>query len=192
MLRAPPAHHRRQVLHLPPLAQDHLGLAQRRLALRTDGRPMLHHLVRSRHQVQRLAPMPQLSARLLAALLAQALRLAPQPVTAGWLAAVVAILGQACFQLLHTRQQRQRSARAGAHSRLRVGQSARQASCLYATPAPQVRLTCYAGPKQTDGAGYTSTRKSDGTDFRACLRSQAGASAVWSAKRRSMRTLMAR
>ncbi len=50
--------------------------------------------------------MPQWPARLLAALLPQALRLAPQPVAAGGLAAVVAILSEPGFQVLHTRQQR--------------------------------------------------------------------------------------
>src|SRR5260370_20642723 len=60
---------------------------------------MLDPLVRRRHQPQRLAPMAQLSARLLTALLAQALRLALQAVTAGGLAAIVAILGQAGFKV---------------------------------------------------------------------------------------------
>jgi hypothetical protein len=61
---------------------------------------MLHHLVGDRHQVNRLAPMAQLAARLLAALRSQALRRAPQPVAAGGLAAGVAVLGQARFQIL--------------------------------------------------------------------------------------------
>jgi hypothetical protein len=91
---------------LPPLAQDDFGLAQWRLALGTDGRPMLHHLVGRRDQVQRLAPMPQVPAWLLAALLPEALRLAPQPVAARGLAAVVALLREPGFQVLHTRQQR--------------------------------------------------------------------------------------
>ncbi len=97
--------HPRQVLHLAPLAQHHRRLVQRRLALRADRRPMLHHRVGRRHQVQRLAAMAQLPARLLAAAPPQALRLAPQPVARRRLAAVVAVLGQPRLQLLHPRRQ---------------------------------------------------------------------------------------
>lgn len=106
MLRHYQAHHRRQFMHLPPLAQHHRGVAQRRLALLTHRRAMLHHRVGSGQQMQRLALMAELSTQLLAALHAQALRLAFEAVAAGRLAAVVAVLGQASFQLLHTRQQR--------------------------------------------------------------------------------------
>ncbi len=67
---------------------------------------MLHDRVGRRHQPQRVAPMANLSARLLAGALAQALGLARQPVTGRRLAAVVAILGQPRFQLLHMGHQR--------------------------------------------------------------------------------------
>jgi hypothetical protein len=102
-------HHGGQLVHLAPLVEHHRGVAERRPALRTDGGPMLDHLLGHRHQVPRLAPVAQLSrlpARFLAAPLAQALRLAPEPVAAGRFGAVVAIRGQPGFQLLHTRQQR--------------------------------------------------------------------------------------
>jgi hypothetical protein len=62
---------------------------------------MLDELIGGRHQAQRLAAVPQLSARLLAAappLAAGAL--AAQRVTRGRLTAIVAVFGQARLQLL--------------------------------------------------------------------------------------------
>jgi hypothetical protein len=101
-----------QVLHLPALAQHHRRLIERRLALHADHRPMLHHRVRRRHQVQRLAAMAQLPAGILAAASPQALRLGARPVARRRLAAVVAVLRQPCAQLgvlrcelLHLRRQ---------------------------------------------------------------------------------------
>jgi hypothetical protein len=98
-------HSRRHLVDLPPLAQHHLGVGERRLTLRAVARAMFHHLIRRRHQAQRLAPMPELPTRLLAALRAQTLRLALEPVTTGWLGTVVAVLGQSGFQSLHAFQQ---------------------------------------------------------------------------------------
>src|SRR5262245_23372909 len=49
--------------------------------------------------------MAQLPARLLAARLAQALGLAAQAVAGGWLATIVAVLGQPSLPLLHACQQ---------------------------------------------------------------------------------------
>jgi hypothetical protein len=98
-------HVRRHLVDLPPLAQHDVGVGERRLTLRAVARAMLHHLIRRRHQAQRLAPMPQLPTRLLAALRAQTLRLAFQPVTARRLGTVVAILRQSRFQFLHAFQQ---------------------------------------------------------------------------------------
>ena len=62
-------------------------------------------LVRHSHQPEGLAAMPQLSARLLPAPLPQALRLPFQPVAGGRLGAIVTILGQPPFQLVHPLQQ---------------------------------------------------------------------------------------
>jgi hypothetical protein len=61
---------RRQILDLAALARNHLcGLLQGRLARRTDGRTMLHHVHGlRRYQLQRRAPMVQLAAGFLAAL----------------------------------------------------------------------------------------------------------------------------
>ncbi len=53
-----------------------------------------------------MARMPRLGTPLLAALLAQALRLAPQTVTGRRLATIVAVFRQAALQFLHARQQR--------------------------------------------------------------------------------------
>ncbi len=66
---------------------------------------MLDNLVRLGHQPQRLTTMAPLPPGLLAALAAQALGLARQPVTAGRFAAGVAIFGQPRFPLLHALQQ---------------------------------------------------------------------------------------
>jgi hypothetical protein len=99
MLRDLQAHNGR-ILRLAPFAEhDRCVLAQPRLASGADGWPLLHHLVRRADQPQRLAAMPQLSAWLLAALLAQTAALARQAVTAGRLAAVTAILRQSRFQV---------------------------------------------------------------------------------------------
>jgi len=98
--------HRRQLLHLPTLVALHRsGLVEGRLTRRAHGRAMLDHLVRGSYQMQCLAAVAQLPARLLAAAPALAARpLAPQRVARRWFAAVVAILGQARLQLLHACQ----------------------------------------------------------------------------------------
>jgi hypothetical protein len=61
---------------------------------------MRDHGVGRRHQAQRLAVMAPLSARLSSASLTQVLRLPLEPVAGGPLGAVVAMLGQPCFQLM--------------------------------------------------------------------------------------------
>ncbi len=67
---------------------------------------MLDHLVGRRHQVERLAGVPQLPTRLLAAAPPLAAgSLAAQWIPRRWSAAVVAVLGQPRFQLLHAREQ---------------------------------------------------------------------------------------
>jgi hypothetical protein len=100
--------HRRQLTHLPPLGEhDGRRLIQRHLTLRADRGAMFHHLVRGRDQGQRLAAVPQLPARLLATPPAVAARtLAPQRIARGRFVAVMAILRQSRFQLLHTLAQR--------------------------------------------------------------------------------------
>jgi hypothetical protein len=84
--------HDRQVMQLAAFVRDDRGVSQRRLAVRADLWPQLDDFVRSCHQSQRLATMPQLSTGLLAAFLAQTPRLACKAVAAGRFAAVVAIL----------------------------------------------------------------------------------------------------
>jgi len=64
------ARHGGKVVDLPSLAQHDVGVGKRCLALGAVARAMLHHLIRLRHQMQRLPAMAQLSTRLLAALLA--------------------------------------------------------------------------------------------------------------------------
>lgn len=81
-------------------------IGERGVTVGTDSRAMLHHVVWHGHQVQCLARVAQLSTWLLPALLAQALGLALEAVTAGGIAAVVAILGEACLQVVQTCQQR--------------------------------------------------------------------------------------
>ncbi len=97
--------HRRHFLHLASLAAHHRCRVEFRLAGGADRRAVLHHGVGGRHQVQRLAAVAQLPARLFAAAPAQALRPALQSVARGRLAAVVAVLGRAGLQLLHAGQQ---------------------------------------------------------------------------------------
>jgi len=85
---------------------------------------MLDHGIGRRHQMQRLAVVPQLPARFLAARFAQALRLAPQPIAGGRFAPVVAVLGALCLQLPHPRQQHRHllaQHRQFAHLRLQRG-----------------------------------------------------------------------
>ena len=67
---------------------------------------MLHHHVWRRHQMQRLALVAQLPARLPAASAPQALGLAWQSVARRGLAAVVSVLGQRALQRLHLIGQR--------------------------------------------------------------------------------------
>ena len=73
---------------------DHCRLAQWRLAAGAHRWPVLHHHIWRSDEVKRLPAMPELSARLLPALLAQAARLAPQSVTARRFAAVVTVFRQ--------------------------------------------------------------------------------------------------
>ena len=112
---------------------------------------MLDHRVGRRHQVQRLAAMAQLPARLLAAAPPQALRLAPQPVARRRFAAVVAVLGQPRLQLLHLRRQLVRSAPATRQSAPSGRRFPREASCPYAIPTAQV---CLYRPRQGASAGF--------------------------------------
>lgn len=70
---------------------------------------MRHDRIGLRHEAQVAPTMPGLPTRLLAARRAQALRLAhraDQPIARRRLAAVVTILGQPAFQVLHTCHQR--------------------------------------------------------------------------------------
>jgi hypothetical protein len=95
---------RRQLADLPAFPpHDGRVRGQRLLAALAQHRPVLDHHVGRRHQPQRLAPMPQLPARPLAAPPPQALRLAGQAVARRGLAAVVAVRGQPRLQLLHAR-----------------------------------------------------------------------------------------
>ncbi len=98
-----------QILNLTTLARHDLPfLFQRRLTGRTDARPVFDDNVGGSHQMQRLARVAQLPAWLLARLPAQAAcpgRLPLQPIRGGRLATIVAILGQPCLQVMHTRQQ---------------------------------------------------------------------------------------
>jgi hypothetical protein len=96
---------RRQVVHLAAFAQHHRRVLQRRLKVRAAARAMFDLVVWRRHQPQRLTPMSQLPTRLLATALPQALGLPLESVARRRLAAVVAVLGQPCFQLLHARHQ---------------------------------------------------------------------------------------
>ena len=69
---------------------------------------MFHYRVGLGHQMQRLAGMAQLPARLPARLAPQAAgsrQLTLQPIRGGWLAAVVAVLGQPRLQITHPLQQ---------------------------------------------------------------------------------------
>jgi hypothetical protein len=96
-----------QVVDLSPFAHNHRRVCrQRRLAAPTHHWPLLDDDIRRHDQPQCLPAMPQLSARLLATPPAQTARLARQAVTAGRLAAVVAILPQSRFQVAHPRQER--------------------------------------------------------------------------------------
>jgi hypothetical protein len=99
--------HRRQLLHLPPLVpDDRRRLVQGRLTGAASGGPVLDEFVRRRHQVQRLAAVAQLPARLLATPTPLAARaLARHWVARRRFAAVVAVFGEACPQLLVLRQQ---------------------------------------------------------------------------------------
>ena len=136
--------HGGQILHLAPFAQQYVGVVgQLPVAPRADRWPMLDHGVRRRHQPQRLAAMAQLPARLLAAWLTQALWLAPQPVARRWFAAVMAVLGQARLPRPARGPAGSLPAPAARHFRLPTRRCARLTSCVYATPAAQVRLTYY-------------------------------------------------
>lgn len=89
---------RRHLLDLAALAPHYRRvLRQQRVTSGTDQRAVLLDRVRRRHQMQRPAPVPELPTRLLAAALAQALRLARQPIAGRRLAPVMAILGQPTF-----------------------------------------------------------------------------------------------
>ncbi len=96
--------HGRELLHLPPL--DPAGriagqLLPTRAALR---RSMRLDGVRRRDQRHTMAAVPGLAPTPLAALLAQTLGLASQPIAGRRLTTVVAVLRHTAFQLLHTRQ----------------------------------------------------------------------------------------
>jgi len=73
----------REILDLPPLARHHISrvdpVGKGRLAGRAEGGAMFDHGVGLGHQMQRLAGVPELPARLLA-------RLAPQAAGSGQLA----------------------------------------------------------------------------------------------------------
>ncbi len=97
---------RRELPHLATFIQhDRRILAEGCVAARTDCWAMFDHGIGGRHQPQRRAVVPQLSTRLLAAATPQTARLAPQPVARRRFAAVVTVLGQARFQVLHARKQ---------------------------------------------------------------------------------------
>ena len=100
----------RQILHLSPLARHDLRpRLQRCLTCGADRRMMLDDGVRFGHQMQRLTPVTELPARLLARLVAQAARagqLALQPVGGRRFAAVVTVLGESCLQVTHLLHQR--------------------------------------------------------------------------------------
>ena len=72
-----------------------------RVAVPAHRRALLDPRVGGSDQPQRRAAATQLPARLLPTLLAQALRLPPEPIAGGRLAAVAAVLGQPRRQLLH-------------------------------------------------------------------------------------------
>ena len=148
---------RRQLVDLTMLAQ-HCGRIrrQRPVTAPADGRPVLDHYIGRCHQPQRLAPVSQLPARLLPTPAPQALRLARQPIAGGRLGAIVAVLGQPRFQLVHPRvqhsvlcQHRLQLLALLAHEALEfrdplLCRHATMLLCYYATPAPQVRLNCHA------------------------------------------------
>lgn len=102
-------HHQQQgqFVDLAPLPQ-HLKRTRRQwhLTAATHHRPVLFDHLGRRHQPQRCAAVAELPARLLAASAPQALRLARQSVARGRLPAVVPVLGQSRFQLLHAHDQR--------------------------------------------------------------------------------------
>jgi hypothetical protein len=106
---AHPQAHGRQLVDLAPLVEhDGRCLTQGGLAGSAHDRTVLDHFVGQRHQPQRLAPVTQLPARLLAALCSQTLRLALESVTARRLGAVVAVplgMSQLLFQLAVAGQQ---------------------------------------------------------------------------------------
>jgi hypothetical protein len=113
------------LMDLPAGAPDHWRVrVQGRLAVRIDRQTVLDHGVGRRHQMQGRAAVAQLPARLLAAGLAQAprpARRAPQPITRWRLAAVVAVLGLARFQLLHACHQLRYLLSQGGVVRLQAG-----------------------------------------------------------------------
>jgi hypothetical protein len=97
---------RGQLVDLAPLTHEHRRVrTERCVASPTDRRPLLPDRVGHRHQPQRLAAVPQLPAGSLATALAQALRLAHQPVAGRRLATGVTVLGQPRLQFLHPRLQ---------------------------------------------------------------------------------------
>ena len=97
----------RQLLHLAALAPDDLRPCsgfEGRLAGGADAGAVFDDLVRLGYEMQRLAGVTQLSARLLARLASQAPgpgQLPLEPVRGRRFAAVVAVLGQPRFQVAH-------------------------------------------------------------------------------------------
>jgi hypothetical protein len=96
---------RRQLVHLAPLHPAPRLRRQRRVAGAASRWPMRDDDVGLRYQAQVVPAMARLASRFLPALLAQALRLAGEPVARRRLRAIEAVLGQPPLQLLYARHQ---------------------------------------------------------------------------------------
>lgn len=101
--------HCRQLVHLTPLDPLRRVVWQHLLAAAAAGGAMSDDRIRRLHQshpMAAMAAMARLSAGVLPAGRAQALRLARQPVAGGWFGAIVAVLGEPPPQFLHLGEQR--------------------------------------------------------------------------------------
>jgi hypothetical protein len=96
-------HHptRRHLHHLSPLQPTHRNLPQVRLTVVTVFDRMNNHLIGTRREPQRTAPVAFLPSWLLAALLAQALGLTAEAIRRGRQVAIVAIFAHLLLQRFH-------------------------------------------------------------------------------------------